>query len=99
MARKKSTDKSKEAPKVHPDLQGFDININSFGEVITNYDLDKINTFLNKNVDDKKLRDRDDIEGRASAEEYEVENEEDFNESDEDELPDFKDMDEDEDIR
>jgi hypothetical protein len=31
------------------------------GEIITNYDINKINEFLNKNVDDKKLRDRDDL--------------------------------------
>jgi len=45
-------------PKVNPELEGFDISINSFGEIKSNYDLDKLNEFLNKNVDDKKLRDR-----------------------------------------
>lgn len=97
MARKKATDKKKESPKVHPELEGFDISINSLGEVITHYDLDKINTFLNKNVDDKKLRDRDDIEGRLTPEEYEAEKEEDLNE--EDDLPDFTNLDEEEDMR
>lgn len=58
---KKKEDKAKK-PKVSKDLEGFNIQINSFGEIVSDYDLDNINTFLNKNVDDKKLRDRDDVE-------------------------------------
>jgi hypothetical protein len=58
MAKKKSVKKGK--PKVNAELDGFDIQINSFGEIITSYDLDKINEFLDKNVDDKKLRSKDD---------------------------------------
>jgi hypothetical protein len=39
------------------------MNINSFGEISSSFSIDKINAFLNKNVDDKKLRDREeDIE-------------------------------------
>ena len=57
MAKKKSLKKSK--PKVNSELDGFDIQINTFGEIITSYDLDKINEFLDKNVDDKKLRSKD----------------------------------------
>jgi hypothetical protein len=53
MAKKKKDD---EKPKVHKDLEGFDIKINSFGEIIYSYDIDNINAFLNKNVDDKKFR-------------------------------------------
>lgn len=48
-------------PKVHKDLDGLDIQINEFGEIISSYDVKDINKFLNKNVEDKKLRDRDDI--------------------------------------
>lgn len=69
MAKKKATDTSKpsaEKPKVHKDLDGFDIKINSFGEITTSFDMDRINEFLNKNVDDKKLRDREDIPGRKT---------------------------------
>lgn len=58
MAKRK--DKS-EKPKVHPDLQGFDVEVNSFGEVRVNYDMDKLNEFLNRNVADKKFKDRDDL--------------------------------------
>ena len=51
----------RETPKVNPELDGFDIKIDTFGEIQTNYNIDKINKFLNRHVDDKKLRDRDDI--------------------------------------
>lgn len=60
MAKKKSK-KEKETPKVSKDLTGFDIKVNSFGEIITSYDLDKVNEFLDKNVDDKKLKNRSDL--------------------------------------
>lgn len=59
--RKKRKDK-KETPKVNPELEGFDIHIDSFGEISSAYDIDKINEFLNRHVDDKKLRDREDEE-------------------------------------
>jgi hypothetical protein len=66
MAKKKGNQKN--TPKVNPELQGFDIKIDSFGEIKTNYNIDKINEFLNRNVDDKKLRDRDDILGEEEKE-------------------------------
>ncbi|HYC87269.1 MAG TPA: hypothetical protein VEB86_18685 [Chryseosolibacter sp.] len=49
-------------PKVHKDLQGFDVSIDSFGEIKSNMDIEKINEFLNKNVDDKKLAEREDYD-------------------------------------
>lgn len=52
----------KEKPKVNPDLEGFDITIDSFGEIKASFDIDKINDFLDKNVEDKKLIDREDVE-------------------------------------
>lgn len=58
----------KEKPKVNKDLEGFEIKINTFGEINTTFDLDKINDFLNKNVDDKKLRDRKDLKDQAEKE-------------------------------
>ncbi len=70
MAKRKT---NKDKPKVNKALDGFDITINTFGEIKTNYDLDKINQFLNKNVDDKKLRDRNDLqkEGEEQKEQEE----------------------------
>ncbi len=52
----------KSSVKVSDKLKQFDIEINSFGEIISNYDVDKINDFLNKNVEDKKLKNRKDID-------------------------------------
>ena len=66
MGRKRLS--KRETPKVNPELDGFDIKIDTFGEIKTNYDIDKINKLLNRHVDDKKLRDRDDIEGEATEE-------------------------------
>lgn len=54
--------KKEENPKVHKDLEGFKMNINSFGEISSSFPIDKINEFLNKNVEDKKLKDREDID-------------------------------------
>jgi len=59
MAKKSKKDDN---PRVNADLEGFKMNINSFGEISSSFSIDKINEFLNKNVDDKKLRDRDDID-------------------------------------
>ncbi len=67
MAKKKTS--KTEKPKVNRELEGFDIQVNSFGEIITSYDVNKINDFLNRNVDDKKLRDRDDLFEDSEAKE------------------------------
>ena len=48
-------------PEVHKDLDGFEMNINEFGEITTNTDIDKLNKFLNKNVDDKKFKGLDEL--------------------------------------
>jgi len=61
MPRKKKTEVDSTKPKVSKELEGLNIKVNSFGEIKTNYDIDKINEFLNKSVNDKKLRDRDDL--------------------------------------
>jgi hypothetical protein len=60
MAKKEPLKKKK--PRVHKDLQGFEVSINQFGELNSNMNIEKINEFLNKNVDDKKLAERDDYE-------------------------------------
>ncbi len=57
-----SKQKKDKKPKVNPELEGFDIKIDSFGEIKTTFEIDKLNQFLNENVEDKKLKDRDDID-------------------------------------
>jgi hypothetical protein len=54
--------KKKGKPNVHDELKGFDIKINALGEMETSFAIDKINEFLNDNVDDKKLRTQDSLE-------------------------------------
>jgi len=57
MANKKKKPTPK--PRVHAALRGFDVSIDSFGELKSNLPIEKINAFLNENVDDKKLRGRE----------------------------------------
>jgi hypothetical protein len=61
MAERKKK-KQPEKPRVHKDLEGFDISVDAFGEIKSNLPIDKINKFLNRNVEDKKFKERDDIE-------------------------------------
>lgn len=58
----KTDPKKKKKPRVHKDLQGFEVSINQFGELSSNMNIEKINEFLNKNVDDKKLAERNDYD-------------------------------------
>lgn len=52
----------KEKAKVHKDLDGLELNVDSFGEISSNMPIDQLNKFLNKNVEDKKLKDREDLD-------------------------------------
>jgi len=61
MAKKNKVDKNQK-PKVAKELDGLELNVDSFGEISNSLSIDRINEFLNKNVDDKKLRDRDDLD-------------------------------------
>ena len=47
--------KKKGKPVVHKELDGFNIKINEFGEMETTVPIDRLNSFLNENVEDKKL--------------------------------------------
>jgi len=51
--------KKKDESHVHEELKGFELKVNPFGQIESNYDMDKINEFLNERVDDKKLREHD----------------------------------------
>ncbi len=56
-------------PEVHEELKGFDIKINEFGEITSNFEVDKLNEFLNDNVKDKKLKGKEDDLPEDSKEE------------------------------
>lgn len=45
-----------ETPQINPELVGFDIKINEFGEIVSTIEIGKLNEFLDRNVDDKKFR-------------------------------------------
>ena len=64
MAKKKESKPIKIKPKarVHKELDGMEVSINTFGEIRSNMNIEKINEFLNKNVDDKKLLEREEKE-------------------------------------
>ena len=47
--------------EVHEELEGFDMQINEFGEIISNTSVDKLNRFLNKHVEDKKFKGMDQL--------------------------------------
>jgi len=52
-------DKYKEEDRQQNDrLEGFSIEINEFGEIVTNTPVEDLNKFLNKNLIDKKLNNK-----------------------------------------
>ncbi len=60
MTRKNDKPSKKQGkPRVHKNLSGFEISIDQFGEIKSNMDIEKLNEFLDKNVDDKKLIERE----------------------------------------
>ena len=59
---KKKESLSDKKPKVHTELDGLDLSVDNFGEIKSSFDIDKINQFLNRKVDDKKLKGREDLE-------------------------------------
>ncbi|MGW8122198.1 hypothetical protein ACV07N_06015 [Roseivirga echinicomitans] len=73
MSRKKDNKQKDQKPRVNKALEGMEIKIDSFGEIRNSLSIDQINEFLNKNVDDKKLRDRDDLDEIKGAESDEEE--------------------------
>lgn len=48
--------KKSQKPQVNPALEGFDIQVNEFGEITSTFNIQKLNTFLDGRVDDKKFR-------------------------------------------
>lgn len=60
--RSKKSQKIRPKPRVHKDLDGLEVSIDTFGEIKSNMNIEKINEFLNINVDDKKLAERGDYE-------------------------------------
>ncbi len=40
-------------------VKNIDVKINAFGEIVSNYNVDKLNAFLNEETKDKKLTEKD----------------------------------------
>ncbi|HSF88118.1 MAG TPA: hypothetical protein VLA46_01810 [Saprospiraceae bacterium] len=73
MPRKK---KKSEVPKedkasFHEGLEGFDIKVNSFGQMETSFEIDKLNAFLNKQKAkaENKAENKAEAEGKVKSEE------------------------------
>jgi len=64
---KKNPPKEGPKPKVHQELSGFEVKINEFGEIRSNMNIEKINEFLDKNVEDKKLIEKEEAERKKAA--------------------------------
>lgn len=45
--------------KVNPELEGLNVYVNEFGEIITSYNAEEINTFLDKTLYDKKIQNQE----------------------------------------
>jgi hypothetical protein len=61
--------KKKKNTNIEQDEDKFDIKINEFGQIVTSYSIDKLNAFLDENVEDKKLKDRSDLKNKKEEEE------------------------------
>jgi hypothetical protein len=59
---KKAQPKEGPKPKVHQELSGFEVKINEFGEIRSNMNIEKLNEFLDRNVEDKKLIEKEETE-------------------------------------
>jgi len=53
--------------KVNTDLAGFEIGINAFGEIKSNFPVERINAFLNTHVADRRLHGSDPDEAEDSS--------------------------------
>ena len=55
MAKKNKPKSDNTQAPVHEDLENMKIHVNEMGEIVREYDVDDINSFLDKSVKDKKL--------------------------------------------
>lgn len=53
---------NKDKPEVHEELKGFEIKIDELGNVISSIEKEDLNKFLDENVEDRKLKERDEKE-------------------------------------
>jgi hypothetical protein len=58
---KENNPPKKKKPRVHSQLEGFELSIDQFGELKSSMPIEKLNKFLDENVPDNKLEDRGDF--------------------------------------
>lgn len=58
----KDNNTNKDKPEVHEELKGFEIKIDELGNVISSIEKEDLNKFLDENVEDRKLKERDEKE-------------------------------------
>ena len=75
-----------------PSMEGLEVNVNEFGEITSTLNIDEMNAFLNKNVFDKKLKNK--VASPVASDDYES-LDEDFEDDEDDFDDDFDDEDED----
>ena len=63
-------------PTVNKELEGFSIEINPLGEISSNFPVERINEFLNKHVQDRKINEGDESADESSKESGEKSTEE-----------------------
>lgn len=86
-------------PVVHPELDGLEISINEFGEIVSNMKVDTLNDFLNEHVDDKKFRDLETIPVKNGKKKpVEEDDDMDDDDADEDDYDEDEDMDDDDEM-
>ena len=54
--KKREGSPSKKKSTFHHELEGFDLKINPFGEMESNFSIDQLNSFLDHRVADKKFQ-------------------------------------------
>jgi hypothetical protein len=62
------SEKKKKAVKKRLNPENLNVGINEFGELTSNVNLDELNAFLNQNVVDRKLKEKEEKEERERAE-------------------------------
>ena len=55
--KKKQETPKEEKASFHEGLEGFDIKVNTFGQMETSFEIDKLNAFLNKAKSEAKKED------------------------------------------
>lgn len=53
------TDKSEKEKRSKDEVNDLDMNLDEFGTLQSNVSIDKLNTFLDENLEDKKLKGED----------------------------------------